>query len=89
MTPGTTGHARAAAKATGADGLAIDVASRGRWDEIQRLFERCRALPRDEWHRALREECAGRESLAFEVLTLLVADEQLPPLDAEPHPRSR
>lgn len=59
-------------------------ADRARWDEIQRLFELCRERPRDEWHRVLRELCGGREALAFEVMTLLVADEQLPPLEPDP-----
>jgi len=59
-------------------------ADRARWDEIQRLFELCRERPRDEWHRVLRELCGGREGLAFEVMTLLVADEQLPPLEPDP-----
>lgn len=59
-------------------------ADRARWDEIQRLFEICRERPRDEWHRILREQCGEREGLAFEVMTLLVADEQLPPLEPDP-----
>lgn len=63
---------------------APSAADRARWDEIQRLFELCRERPRDEWHRVLREQCGGREALAFEVMTLLVADEQLPPLESDP-----
>ena len=51
------------------------------WDEIRRLFEVCRNRSRDEWHAVLRAECAGKDGLAFEVLTLLVAAESLPPLD--------
>lgn len=51
------------------------------WDEIRRLFDLCRDRPRDEWHAILRGECHGRDGLAFEALTLLVAAESLPPLD--------
>lgn len=51
------------------------------WDEIRRLFELCRDRSRDEWHSILRSECLGKYGLAFEVLTLLVASESLPPLD--------
>jgi hypothetical protein len=51
------------------------------WDEIRRLFELCRDRSRDDWHSILRTECHGNEGLAFEVLTLLVAAESLPPLD--------
>lgn len=54
---------------------------RRRWDEIQRLFELCRERHRDEWHALLRAQCPGREGLAFEVMTLLVAAEGLPPPD--------
>lgn len=56
-------------------------ADRRRWDEIQRLFERCRERPRDEWHALLRAECEGREGIAFEVMSLLVAAENLPPIE--------
>lgn len=65
--------ARAAAEPSAAD--------RRRWDEIQRLFERCREQPRDEWHAVLRAECEGREGIAFEVMSLLVAAENLPPIE--------
>jgi len=51
------------------------------WPEVQRLFDLCRERPRDEWHAILRAECSGRERLAFEALTLLVAAESLPPVD--------
>jgi len=51
------------------------------WAEVQRLFDLCRERPRDAWHAILRAECPGRDGLAFEVLTLLVAAESLPPLD--------
>lgn len=51
------------------------------WEEVQRLFDLCRERPRDAWHAILRAECPGRDGLAFEVLTLLVAAESLPPLD--------
>lgn len=88
MTPGTASQSRVSDATPAVLDLEVDAASRRRWDEIQRLFERCRCLPRDAWHRVLREECAGRESLAFEVLTLLVADEQLPPLEPDAHPSS-
>jgi hypothetical protein len=54
---------------------------RMRWDEIQRLFELCRERPRDDWHALLRTACEGRESIAFEVMTLLVAAENLPPIE--------
>jgi hypothetical protein len=54
---------------------------RVRWDEIQKLFELCRDRSRDEWYAVLRAECPGRESIAFEVMTLLVAAENLPPID--------
>ncbi len=46
-------------------------------EEIQRLFELCREKHPDEWHTLLRAECAGRDADAFEVLTLLVAAEQV------------
>jgi len=52
-----------------------------RWNEIQKLFELCRDRSRDEWYTVLRAECAGRESIAFEVMTLLVAAENLPPIE--------
>jgi hypothetical protein len=54
---------------------------RVRWNEIQKLFELCRDRSRDEWYTVLRAECAGRESIAFEVMTLLVAAENLPPIE--------
>lgn len=56
-------------------------ADRRRWDEIQRLFELCREHSRDEWHALLRAECEGREGIAFEVMSLLVAAENLPPIE--------
>ncbi|MFM7259850.1 MAG: hypothetical protein ACKO3W_04530 [bacterium] len=61
-----------------------DLAERDRlrWHEIQRLFEFCRERPRGAWHATLREACAGREGIAFEVLTLLVAAENLPPIES-------
>jgi hypothetical protein len=65
------------------EGAVPTAADRSRWDEIQRLFELCRERHRDEWHGVLRDRCAGREGLAFEVLTLLVAAEGLPPLEGE------
>jgi hypothetical protein len=75
--------------AAGERGLLAEVARGGepperdrmRWNEIQRLFELCRERPRDEWYACLRAECAGREGIAFEVMTLLVAAENLPPLE--------
>jgi len=54
---------------------------RARWDEIQSLFELCRERPRDEWHALLRTACEGREGIAFEVMSLLVAAENLPPIE--------
>jgi uncharacterized protein YjhX (UPF0386 family) len=51
------------------------------WEEIRRLFDLCQGRPRDEWHAILRAECHGRDGLAFEALTLLVAAESLPPTD--------
>ncbi|MFM7133831.1 MAG: hypothetical protein ACKO0W_05885 [Planctomycetota bacterium] len=54
------------------------------WPEVQRLFDLCRDRPRDEWHAIIRAECRGRDAVAFEALTLLVAAEGLPPLDGAP-----
>lgn len=54
---------------------------RADWEEIRRLFDLCSARHRDEWHAILRLECLGREGLAFEVITLLVASEGLPPFE--------
>lgn len=54
---------------------------RARWNEIQRLFELCREHQRDDWHALLRAECCGQEGIAFEVMTLLVAAENLPPIE--------
>lgn len=54
---------------------------RARWNEIQSLFELCRERPRDEWHAMLRTACEGREGIAFEVMSLLVAAENLPPIE--------
>jgi hypothetical protein len=71
------GEARTAAVAT----ESLPERDRVRWDEIQRLFDLCRDRSRDEWYSVLRAECAGRESIAFEVMTLLVAAENLPPIE--------
>lgn len=73
--------ARPAGGAQGSADRPPSAADRARWDEIQRLFELCRQRPRDAWHRVLCEECGPREGLAFEVLSLLVASESLPPID--------
>lgn len=66
----------------GGAAAAIRESDRTRWNEIQRLFELCRERGRDDWHAVLRAQCAGQEGLAFEVLSLLVAAEGLPPLES-------
>ena len=76
-TSALTSEARSAAVAT----ESLPERDRIRWDEIQRLFDLCRDRSRDEWYAVLRAECVGRESIAFEVMTLLVAAENLPPIE--------
>ncbi len=47
------------------------------WRRVVELFIKFNERPRHEWHRALTEACPDDPSLAYEVLSLLVAAESV------------
>lgn len=48
-----------------------------RWQDVRHVFERVRVQPRNEWHAALSAAFPDDPSMAYEVLSLLVADESV------------
>lgn len=48
-----------------------------RWQAVHDLFERLRHVPRSAWHAELNAALPGDPSMAYEVLSLLVADESI------------
>jgi len=53
------------------------VANHARWRVVHELFERLRHAPRNVWHAELNAVAPGDPALAYEVLSLLVADESV------------
>jgi hypothetical protein len=48
-----------------------------RWQRVHELFERLRHVERSAWHAALHAAAPDDPALAYEVLSLLVADESV------------
>lgn len=46
-----------------------------RWGRIHALYNDLQPIPRSDWHALLTRECGDDAGLAYEVLSLLVADE--------------
>lgn len=64
--------------------MVIDASSAGlapveqeRWQRVHDVFDRLRQRPRCEWHAALSSEVSDDPSMAYEVLSLLVANESV------------
>ena len=64
--------------------MVIDASSAGlapveqeRWQRVHEVFDRLRQRPRCEWHAALSSEVCDDPSMAYEVLSLLVANESV------------
>ncbi len=52
-------------------------AHHARWQLVHDLFERLRHVPRSSWHAELNAALPDDPSMAYEVLSLLVADESV------------
>ncbi len=56
---------------------------RERWQRVHDVFDRLRQRPRCEWHAALSVEVADDRSMAYEILSLLVANESIEDLQVQ------
>lgn len=71
--------------------MVIDASSAGlapvekeRWQRVHDVFDRLRKRPRCEWHAALSAEVSDDPSMAYEVLSLLVANESIEGSQVQP-----